>query len=79
MSIAIIIISLFAFLLTYKMLPHFIEKFATIVNLPIGEFKAEEDKIAINRFVITGFLRQFLDDSGPIPLPLGLIPCQPLQ
>jgi hypothetical protein len=55
MSISIIIISLFAFLFTYKMLPHFIEKFATIVNLPIGEFKPEEDKIAINRFVITGF------------------------
>ena len=55
MSISIIIIGIVVFFFTYKMLPHFIEKFATIVNLPIGEFKPEEDKIAINRFMITGF------------------------
>ena len=54
MTISIIIIGILAFLLTYKLLPHLIGKFATILNLPIGDFKPEEDKIAVNRFVLTG-------------------------
>ena len=55
MTISIIIIGILAFLLTYKLLPHLIGKFATILNLPIGDFKPDEDKIALNRFVLTGF------------------------
>ena len=55
MTISFIFIGILAFLLTYKLLPHLIGKFATILNLPIGDFKPEEDKIAANRFVLTGF------------------------
>ena len=55
MTISFIFIGILAFLLTYKLLPHLIGKFATILNLPIGDFKPDEDKIALNRFVLTGF------------------------
>jgi len=55
MSISIFVIGIVVFFFTYKMLPLLIGIFASIVNLPIGDYKPEEDKIAVNRFLLTGF------------------------
>lgn len=51
----IIIAAIIACIGVYILLPYIVEKFAAILNLPIGDFKPEQDKIALSRFTLTGF------------------------
>lgn len=53
-TIAIIIAAVFACAGVYVTLPHLVGKFAAVLKLPIGDFKPEQDHIALRRFILTG-------------------------
>lgn len=55
LTIGFIIIALLSCIGVYMFLPYIIEKFASVLKLPIGDFKPDEDQIALSRFTFSGF------------------------
>ena len=54
LMLAMILAVIIGSMVVYKILPLLVGKFASVLKLPIGEFKPEEDHIALKRFALTG-------------------------
>lgn len=54
LMLAMILAVIIGSMVVYKILPFLVGKFASVLKLPIGEFKPEEDQIALKRFALTG-------------------------
>lgn len=54
MTLAMIFTVIIGCIIVYKILPFLVAKFASILNIPIGDFKPEQDQIALKRFALTG-------------------------